>query len=137
MSQLLLDTHAAIWLVEGQSLSNEAKKALAAATKRREAALVSPMTAWEVGMLSARGRVRMPLAPLAWFDRLLASPGIGLADLTARILIASSFLPGSAPRDPMDRILVATARECDFRLVTRDKVLLDYADQGHVKALEC
>jgi len=137
MSRLLLDTHAAIWLVEGQSLSNTAKEALATATANQEDAFVSPMTAWEIGMLSARGRVRMPLTPLLWFERLVGSPGIALADLPGRVLIASSFLPGSPPRDPVDRILVATAREGDYRLVTRDRELLDYADQGYVKALAC
>ena len=137
MSRLLLDTHAAIWLVEGQSLSSTAKEALAAATANQENAFVSPMTAWEIGMLSARGRVRMPLTPLLWFERLLGSPGIALAELPARVLIASSYLPGSPPRDPVDRILVATAREGDYRLVTRDKELLDYAAQGYVKALAC
>ena len=137
MSRLLLDTHAAIWLVEGQTLSNQAMEVLATATANQEDAFVSPMTAWEIGMLSARGRIRMPLTPLLWFDRLIASPGIALADLSARVLIASSFLPGSPPRDPMDRILVATARENDYHLVTRDKELLDYAAQGYVKAVAC
>jgi len=79
----------------------------------------------------------MPLTPLLWFERLVGSPGIALADLTARVLIASSFLPGSPPRDPVDRILVATAREGDYRLVTRDKELLEYAAQGYVKAVAC
>lgn len=137
MTKLLLDTHAAIWLVEGERLSNAATEALTSAAARREDTLVSPMTAWEIGMLSARGRIRMPLTPVAWFDRLIASQGIALADLPARVLIASSFLPGSPPRDPVDRILVATARENDYHLVTRDKELLDYAAQGHVRAVEC
>jgi len=137
MSRLLLDTHAAIWLVEGQPLSNVAKEALAMAAADKEDAFVSPMTAWEIGMLSVRGRVRMPLTPLVWFERLIASPGISLADLPARVLIASSFLPGTPPRDPVDRILVATAREGDYHLVTRDRELLDYAAQGHLKALPC
>ena len=137
MSRLLLDTHAAIWLVEGQSLSTAAKEALAAATANQEDAFVSPMTAWEIGMLAARGRVRMPLTPLLWFERLAGSPGIALAELSVRVLIASSFLPGSPPRDPIDRILIATAREEDYRLVTRDKEVLDYAEMGHVKVLAC
>ena len=51
------------------------------------------------------------MAPDAWFEQLLLIPGIALADLTPAILIASSFLPGDPPRDPIDRILAATARE--------------------------
>ena len=137
MSRLLLDTHTAIWLVEGQHFSTEAQEAFQKATARGEDTLVSPMSAWEIGMLSARGRLRMPLTPSVWFERLVRSPGIALAELPAHVLIASSFLPGSPPRDPADRILIATAREGDYVLVTRDKEVLAYAGQGHLKALAC
>jgi len=137
MSRLLLDTHAAIWLVEGQSFSVAAKEAFATATQDNEDALVSPMSAWEIGMLSARGRLRIPLPPADWFERLLRSPGIALAGLTTTALVASSYLPGSPPRDPVDRILAATAREGDYRLVTRDRELLAYAGQGYLKAIAC
>ena len=137
MSALLLDTCAAIWLVEGQALSNAAQDALGSATADGVDAFISPISAWEIGMLSARGRLRMPLAPLAWLEGLVAKPGIALAELSARILIASSFLPGSPPNDPMDRIIVATARENSYCLMTRDRQLLKYAEQGHVQALAC
>ena len=98
---------------------------------------ISPMTAWEIGLLNARGRLTMSMSPQAWFDTLLGVPGIALAELSSTILIASSFLPDPAPRDPADRIIVATAREKGLRLVTRDKILLDYAKKGHLDALAC
>lgn len=98
---------------------------------------ISPMTAWEVGLLNARGRLIMAMSPQAWFEALLAVPGVVLTDLSPTILIASSFLPGAAPRDPADRIIAATARERGLRLVTRDKTLLDYAKKGHLDALAC
>ena len=53
------------------------------------------------------------------------------------VLIASSCLPDTPPRDPVDRILAATAREYGYRLMTRERPLLDYATQGHVQALAC
>jgi PIN domain nuclease of toxin-antitoxin system len=137
VSRLLLDTHAAVWLVEGGSFSIEAEQAFASATANGQDALVSPMTAWEIAMLAARGRLQMPLAPLAWFERLVASPGIAVAELTPRVLVASCFLPGIPPRDPVDRILAATARECGYRLMTRDSALLEYAEEGHLDALAC
>ena len=37
----------------------------------------------------------------------------------------------------MDRIILATAREAGYRLITRDRHMLSYADQGYVMALEC
>jgi PIN domain nuclease of toxin-antitoxin system len=98
---------------------------------------ISPITAWEIGLLNARGRLTMSMSPRAWFETLLAVPGVTLAELVPDILIASSFLPGSPPRDPADRIIAATAREKGLRLVTRDRTLLDYAKKGHLDALAC
>jgi PIN domain nuclease of toxin-antitoxin system len=37
----------------------------------------------------------------------------------------------------MDRIMIATARAGGYPLVTRDKHLLAYADEGHMTALAC
>jgi PIN domain nuclease of toxin-antitoxin system len=52
-------------------------------------------------------------------------------------LIASSFLPADSLRDPADKIMVATAREQGLTLMTRDRMILDYAAKGHVSALAC
>jgi PIN domain nuclease of toxin-antitoxin system len=95
------------------------------------------MSAWEIGMLASRKRLLMSMSAEAWFERLLTLPGIRLAELSARTLIASSFLPGDPPRDPVDRILAATARDEGLQLVTRDSELLAYAKQGHLSALAC
>jgi PIN domain nuclease of toxin-antitoxin system len=51
--------------------------------------------------------------------------------------MASSYLPGEPPRDPADRIIAATAREYGYCLVTRDRLLLEYADRGHIQVLVC
>jgi PIN domain nuclease of toxin-antitoxin system len=95
------------------------------------------MSAWEIGMLVSRGRLLISMSAEAWFERTLAQPGVRLADLSAPTLIASSFLPGNPPRDPIDRILAATARHEGLQLVTRDSELLAYARQGHLSALAC
>ena len=137
MSALLLDTCAAIWLAEGEAIADEAMAAIDRAGNAGETIFVSPITAWEVGLLAARGRITMSVPPLVWFERLLAVPGIALADLPVRVLIASSYLPGTPPRDPADRMIAATARENGFKLVTRDRLLLYYADQGHIETLAC
>jgi PIN domain nuclease of toxin-antitoxin system len=134
---LLLDTCAAIWLAEDQPISNETMQALDKSAADGQPVYVSSMSAWEVGLLAARGRLTISMSAQSWFERLLAIPGVDLADLSIGILIASSFLPGDPPRDPADRIIAATAREHGYRLVTRDRVLLDYAAQGHMNALAC
>jgi PIN domain nuclease of toxin-antitoxin system len=137
VSPLLLDTCAAIWLAEDEPIAAPAAAALDEAARSGTTVFVSPMSAWELGLLVARGRITLSMAPDAWFRRLLSVPGVGLAGLPSETLIASSFLPGEPPRDPVDRILAATARAAGYQLVTRDRVLLDYAEQGHLTALAC
>ena len=134
---LLLDTCAVIWIAGDQLIAKEAHDAVASALEADEPVFVSPISAWEIGLLAARGRLSMPMSPEKWFERLLEAPGLHLADMSPRILIASSFLPGLLPEDPADRIIAATAREYDYRVVTRDRRLLEYAELGYCRALPC
>jgi PIN domain nuclease of toxin-antitoxin system len=136
-SGLLLDTHAALWIAENQPIEDVAIEALDEATDLGWPVLVSPITAWEIGMLVARNRIRLAIGPSDWFRRLLDVAGVALAPMPPDVLIASSFLPGEAPRDPADRILAATARDGNHRLITRDRVLLSYAGAGHMRAIRC
>ena len=136
MPPLLLDTHAAIWYSHDElpaPISDKLDQAGRAGTPL----LVSPITAWEVGHLASRGRIDLTMTPHRWFAGLLATPGVHLAELSPDILIASSFLPGTPPRDPMDRILLATARDLGATLVTRDREMLAYGEIGNVSVLAC
>jgi PIN domain nuclease of toxin-antitoxin system len=134
---ILLDTCAAIWVVEDAPLAQPAIDLLAAAADAEISIYVSPISAWEVGLLVARGRLKLLITPQRWFQRLLEAPGVRLADMSPELLIASSFLPGEPPRDPVDRIIVATARDHGATLVTRDRALLAYGEQGHIRVEEC
>jgi len=98
---------------------------------------VYTISAWEIGLLVGRGRLAMIVKPQLWFERLLDVSNIRLADISPDLLISSSFLPGEPPRDPADRIVAATAREYGYTLMTRDRVLLNYAEQGHIQAISC
>ena len=57
--------------------------------------------------------------------------------ISPEILIESTALPGAIHKDPMDRILVASARLLDMILVTRDEPILAYGREGHVRTLAC
>ena len=98
---------------------------------------VSPITAWEFGLLASKGRLAITVPVRSWLGNLMQTPGLKWADLSPDVLLASNALPGQVQGDPADRIIVATAREFGMRLVTRDRRILDYADKGHVMALEC
>jgi PIN domain nuclease of toxin-antitoxin system len=136
-ASLLLDTHAAIWITEGLPVASAAIEAIDAAYRAGSAIFVSAITAWEVGLLVARNLIGLSARPERWFQKVLAIPGVKLAELTPDILIESSFLPGDPPRDPADRIIIATARDIGATLVTRDRLLLKYGQNGQINALAC
>ena len=130
---VLLDTCAALWLMAGESMSDASRAAIRSARARNAGVYVSPFTAWEIGTLTAKGRIQLTLSPEVWFETLLDLPGVRLAPLTPEILLASTALPGSPPTDPADRIIAATARVHGHVIVTRDKKLLAYSREGHIR----
>ena len=132
----LLDTCAALWIVS-DAISPVTENALAESRKSGLPLYVSPITAWEIGLLARKGRFKSSYSPQRWFEQLMSVPDTTLAELTAKVLMESSFLPGDLHSDPADRILVATAREYGFTIMTRDHALLDYARDGHLSAFAC
>ncbi|MBI1328446.1 MAG: PIN domain-containing protein [Alphaproteobacteria bacterium] len=134
---LLLDTCAALRILGNEKIRKEAEDAINATLVSGEAIRVSPITAWEVGMLAAKGRFKSIYAPQKWFERLLGVPGVQLAEMPAEMLLQSSFLPGELHWDPADRIIAATAREFGLRVVTSDRALLAYGMAGHMLTLAC
>jgi PIN domain nuclease of toxin-antitoxin system len=133
----LLDTCAAIYIGDNEWLKPQAIEVIDIASDRGQPVYLSPITAWEIGLLARKGRFKSSLAPKRWLDRLLSFREIALCELTAEVLLESSFLPGGLHGDPADRIIAATAREYGYTVLTRDRALLEYAAQGHLRALEC
>lgn len=133
---VLLDTCVAIWLANGDPMSDRSRKAISA-SQAGPGVYVSPISAWEIGTLVSRNRLQLTLASEAWFARLLALPGMRLAPMPPELLIASAFLPGRPPRDPADRIIATTARAYNLAIVTRDSELIPYGTAGHVQVIAC
>jgi PIN domain nuclease of toxin-antitoxin system len=134
---LLLDTHVWVWSMEGdlRQLGRRAADGIRHAAGLGNV-LVSPISAWEVGMLEARGRLRLAMDAREWVRRALTAPGVRVAELTPETVVDTARLPGEIHRDPADRMLVATARRLGARLVTRDAALLAYAAAGHLSVLD-
>ena len=137
MTDYLLDTCAAIWLANGDAWREPAASELPAALESGARYYVSPITAWEVSMLVAKRRIALAMNPDLWFARLCDLPGVKLAAMPPSVLVASTSLPGEAPDDPADCILLATARAFGYNLVTRDQRILDYGALGHVQITAC
>jgi len=132
----LLDTHVWIWLFEGTAGQLDARTV---ARLERAAAddqvHVSAISVWEVAMLEAAGRLTLACDTHAWVDRALAQPGLVLSPLSPAILVESTRLPGRPHGDPVDRMLIATARVTGATLVTRDRSIRRYGQAGHVRIL--
>ena len=135
MAVFLVDTCAMIWIANGDRLREPASNVLRGAQVER--LVVSPVSAWEIATLVAKGKMALSISPDIWFRRFCDLPGVGLAEMPPSVLVASANLPGAPPGDPADRILIATAREFGYTLVTRDRKLLEYGRQGHVQVLGC
>ena len=135
MPVFLLDTCAVIWIANGDSLREPAASELQKV--REDQLFVSPMTAWEIAMLVAKGKMALAISPGIWFERFCELSGVALADMPPSVLVASANLPGEPPTDPVDHILVTTAREFGYTLVTRDQHLLEYGSHGHVQVMGC
>lgn len=137
MTVFLLDTCATVWIANGDRLREPAASALRNAHGPDARLAVSPMTAWEIAMLAAKGKIALAIGPDVWFERFCTLPGVTLAELPISVLIAAAALPGSPPADPVDRILAATARAFGYTLVTRDRHLLAYGAIGHARVMAC
>jgi PIN domain nuclease of toxin-antitoxin system len=98
---------------------------------------VSAISAWEIGLLVSKGRLNFTKQPLEWFRDFAQDKDVNVLDVTPEIFVASSYLPGTLHGDPADRIIIATAREHDLTIITRDRAILAYGAAGHVNTLSC
>ena len=62
---ILLDTCAVIWLQGGATFKPEGEAALQEAQTVGTQVLVSPITAWEIGLLVSKGRLVLSAPPLS------------------------------------------------------------------------
>ncbi len=126
---ILLDTHVWVWWVHGDvSLPTPLRSLLDVSEESGIA--VSAISCWEVAKLVERGRLVLPCPVFDWLRQALGYPGVRLVELTPRICVESTQLPGAFHRDPADQIIVATARVLAVPLVTVDGKILAYP---HVK----
>ena len=77
MSDFLLDTCAVIWVANNEDLQEPALSELPRACARGSRLFVSPMTAWEIAVLVAKGRIALTNSPDIWFERFCERAGSG------------------------------------------------------------
>ena len=122
---IVLDTHIWVWWVHGDTQLPEQYQQYIQ-EQESQGLGISAISCWEISKLVERGRLNLPCPVEEWFSQALAYPGIQFLELTPRICVESTQLPGDFHRDPADQIIVATARVYGFALVTMDNKILNY-----------
>ena len=116
--KLLLDTHVVLWWQrDDRRLGKAARKAIAEA----DIVWVSAVSAWEVAIKQALGRLRLDEP----FKALLAADDFTELPLTLAHSDALADLPHHHA-DPFDRALIAQARVQGATLVSHDRALTPY-----------
>jgi PIN domain nuclease of toxin-antitoxin system len=125
---LLLDTHVLVWTLEGDARRvGRRSRALLTRAEARDAVRVAPVSLFEVAALHAMGRIRLKHTLEAGIADALADGRLRITELTRTIAIEAGSISRDALPDPLDRMLVATARRTEATFMTGDRRILDYA----------
>jgi PIN domain nuclease of toxin-antitoxin system len=122
-----LDTHVAVWYAARITLKSSAIVQIDEHLKK-SAAFISAISAWEIGMLVAEGRIRLKgETTQSYVAALFSRDGVVEEPVTSTIAEYAARLPGDFHGDSADRLIVATAALRSARLVTRDERISTYA----------
>ena len=130
---ILLDTHCLFWWVNDDQgkLSADALAAIAAERPDGEI-LISSITAWEVAMLVARGRLGLSMDTSAWLATVQEIEEVKFVPIDNEIAVQAVTLPAEFHKDPADRVIIATARKFAVPIVTADERIRGYP---HVRTI--
>ena len=128
---IILDTHIWVWWVDDSQQLRDRQRQIIQDNVQNGLG-VSAISCWEVAKLVEYGRLELACPIEEWMEQAVAYPGMQLLELTPRIAIESTKLPGSFHRNPADQIIVATARVYDIPLLRADSRILQYP---HVRTL--
>lgn len=128
MNRLLLDTHIAIWLENGdRQLRPSTLATLEHCYQSGGQINFSAVSAWEMAMLLYRGHIELSRPLEDWVQSFVRRPGFSPVPLSLTAALAAYRLHPFAHGGPADRLLIATAIELGCPLVTYDRRIRDFA----------
>ena len=127
-----------MWNVEGHAgrVGRRARTRIARA-ESQSAVRVSSASVFEICTLNSEGRLHLARPVEQWIDNGVESMCAQVVPLSMSIGVDAGLIPRAALPDPLDRFLVATARQLNATLLTADARILDYASKtGHVRVAD-
>ena len=122
----LLDTHIWIWWHTNPEKLSDKILRLISNSKNYEQLLLSAISPWEFSKLLEKEKLGIASDPEVWLKRALEISGLKLIGLSPTIAYKSTTLPQPFHKDPADQIIVATAREENAVILTKDERILNY-----------
>jgi PIN domain nuclease of toxin-antitoxin system len=116
--RLLLDTHIVLWWLAGRKLEPLAGSAIADPANE---VYVSAVSAWEMSIKTALGKLRAP----SDLESVIDVAGF----IPLSVTLSHGLAAGALPRhheDPFDRMLIAQARAEALTIATRDPQFDNY-----------
>lgn len=128
----LLDTHVWVWWNMYPKKLSQRVRSLIADPEHYEELLLSAISCWEFSKLLEQKRIGISCDPEEWIREALEMPKLRVVPLTPTLSYRSTNLPQPFHEDPVDQIIVATAREENATVLTKDKLIKTYK---HVRTI--
>jgi PIN domain nuclease of toxin-antitoxin system len=117
---ILLDTHVAMWMAyDSDRISQPAKAAIVAARGNAETLAISGVTLLELATLASKRRIHLNTSVETFMQDIESR--FDVLPITGRACARAVELPAAFPKDPADRIIVATALVEGLSLITADR----------------
>ena len=127
---LLLDTHIALWLDNGDEWLRASTRTLIDECWQAGGVIcLSAVSTWAVALLVDTGRVTLDVPVEAWTARFPGRPGLEAVPLGHQAAARCYRLRELEHRDPADRLLIATAIVLACPLVTYDERILRFGER--------
>jgi PIN domain nuclease of toxin-antitoxin system len=119
---ILLDTHVVLWLLgDPDRLSKNAKSAIDHARQHDDGLAICGITLLEIATAYGKGRVSLAMSLESFLQDIEGQ--FAVLPIGARACARTLTLPASFPKDPVGRVIAATALVEGMPLVTADAAI--------------
>ncbi len=122
----MLDTHTWIWWHMNPKKLSQKVKRIVGNTNRYDELLLSAISPWEFSKLIEKKKIGISCDPEDWINIALDMPKFRLVPLSPVLAYRSTVLPQPFHNNSADQIIVATAREENATILTKDERILTY-----------